>query len=75
MSVILLGIGYWIYATALWPSIAFTVDSKLLGSAFGITTAVQNIGMAWGPFIVTLAHNATVNYKHGYFLVNIINAW
>jgi len=33
------------YATSLWPSVAYVVDKTLLGSAFGIITTIQNIGL------------------------------
>jgi len=71
---LLLGIGYCIYATSLWPGIAYTVDKRLLGSAYGITTAIQNIGMGLGPFIVSFAHDHTQGFKHGFFAVSLVNA-
>ena len=40
LPLILLGIGYSIYAAALWASIPYTVEPKVLGSAFGLTTAI-----------------------------------
>jgi len=40
LPLVLLGIGYSIYASALWGSIPYTVDPKCLGTAFGATTAV-----------------------------------
>ena len=41
---ILLGIGYSIYAAALWACIPYVVEPRTIGSAFGICTALQNIG-------------------------------
>jgi len=45
-----------------------------LTSAFGITTAIQNIGMAFGPILVTFVHDKTINYKHGFFAVSVLNS-
>lgn len=41
IPLVLLGIGYSIYACALWGSIPYTVPDHLFGSAFGICTSVQ----------------------------------
>lgn len=37
---ILLGVGFSIYAAALWPCIPYVVEAKTLGTAFGICTAL-----------------------------------
>lgn len=36
----LLGIGYSVYAAALWGCIPYTVPAKLVGTAYGLCTAV-----------------------------------
>ena len=37
---VLVGIGFSIYAAALWPSIPYVVDAKTVGTAFGFCTAL-----------------------------------
>jgi MFS family permease len=37
---VLCGIGYSIYAAAIWGSIPYVVDSNAIGTAFGLATAV-----------------------------------
>lgn len=37
---VLVGIGYSIYAAALWGSIPYVVEAKTVGTAFGICTAI-----------------------------------
>jgi len=37
---ILVGIGYSIYAAALWGSIPYVVEAKTVGTAFGFCTAI-----------------------------------
>ena len=39
LPLILLGVGYSIYACALWGSIPYTVADHLFGSAFGLCTS------------------------------------
>ncbi len=45
----LLGLCYSIYASALWPSVALVTEKKSHGTAYGIVTAVQNLGLAAIP--------------------------
>ena len=40
------GIAYSIYASALWPSMPLVMREDQLGSAYGLITAVQNLGLA-----------------------------
>jgi MFS family permease len=41
---LLSGVGYSIYASVIWGSIPYTVDPNAVGTAFGMVTAVQNLG-------------------------------
>lgn len=52
----LLGFGYSVYAAALWGSIPYVVAPRTIGTAFGLTTAVQNTGLTvayWAQGYVT----------------------
>lgn len=65
---ILVGIGYSIYAAALWGSIPYVVEAKTVGTAFGFCTAIQNAGMAIAPTIIGSIIDATKNDNtFGYF--------
>ena len=48
----MLGVGYSVYASALWGSIPYVVKPANLGTAFGITTAVQNTGLTIAPLAI-----------------------
>jgi len=71
-SWILIGIGYWIYATALWPSVAYAVKKKIVASAYGIAIWIASLGAGLGTLFVTLVHDHTINYLNGYFAVNVL---
>lgn len=47
-----MGLTYSIYVAALWPMVPLVVKAQVVGSAYGLCTAVQNIGLALGPTIV-----------------------
>lgn len=48
----LLGLGYSVYAAAMWGCIPYTVRPNLVATAFGICTSIQNIGLSTSPLAV-----------------------
>jgi len=67
---VLTGLGYSIYAAAIWGSIPYIVKPSAVGTAFGIATAIQNIGLVIAPTLVGMIKDNTKQYDHGYFYVN-----
>ena len=65
LPLILLGVGYSIYACALWGSIPYTVPDKMFGSAFGICTSIQQVGLTLTPII--LAYTETLGKTKAVF--------
>jgi len=53
------GIAYSLYASVLWPSVPLTVAKQFTGTAFGVITSIQNIGLAIFPLIVAAVYNAS----------------
>lgn len=58
IPLILLGVGYSVYAAALWGCIPYTVPPRLIGTAYGLCTAVQNIGLTISPLISAACLNS-----------------
>jgi MFS family permease len=52
IPIVLMGLTYSIYVAALWPMVPLVVKSQVVGSAYGLCTAIQNIGLALGPIMV-----------------------
>lgn len=65
---ILLGLGYSIYATVMWASIPYLVEPKTIGTAFGVATSIQNLGLGVGPLIVGIIKEGSTKYD-GYYWV------
>lgn len=64
-----MGITYSIYVAALWPMVILAVKPNVVGSAYGLCTAIQNIGLALGPLMVG---GVTIgNGVDRYFYVNV----
>lgn len=62
LPMILLGFAFVLVPAALWPAIAMIVDEKHTGTAFGITTFIQNIGLALFPFLNGTLRDLTHDY-------------
>ena len=45
VAMLLLGVSYSVCAAALWPSVQFLVPERTVGTANGVTTAVQMLGI------------------------------
>mmetsp|Transcript_56244 Transcript_56244/g.137950 ORF Transcript_56244/g.137950 Transcript_56244/m.137950 type:complete len:743 (+) Transcript_56244:81-2309(+) len=52
MGVSMMGISYSVCAAALWPCIAIVVELNKLGTAYGLMTAFQNLGLAVFPLLI-----------------------
>lgn len=47
IPLILLGVSFSLVPAALWPTMVKLVDEKLIGTAYGLTYSIQNLGL-WG---------------------------
>ncbi len=58
----LLGFSFVLVPAALWPSVPLIVREERVGTAFGLMTAIQNIGMALFPLLNGLLRDTTGSY-------------
>lgn len=70
---ILLGLGYSIYATVFWASVAYVVDSKIVGTAYGIAYSISNIALVIFPLVAGYVQELTIK-DYGYLWVSILLA-
>jgi MFS family permease len=59
---IALGAAFVLVPAAMWPSIPLLVPKEKLGTAFGLTTMIQNIGLALFPFLNGTLRDITKSY-------------
>jgi len=57
-----LGAAFVLVPAALWPSVPLIVKSERVGTAYGVMTAIQNIGMALFPLLNGLLRDWTHSY-------------
>ena len=71
-----MGVTYAICAASLWPMVALIVPLDNLGSAYGLMTALQNLGLAVAPLSIApiLGKTATIDqYKTLEIVFSIIS--
>ena len=56
---VVMGFGFSIFISALWPSVPMVVPQNAVGKAFGLMSCIQDIWNALAPLIVALLYNRT----------------
>lgn len=59
---IALGAAFVLVPAAMWPSVPLIVRKERVGTAFGLMTAIQNIGLALFPFLNGILRDITHTY-------------
>jgi len=59
VMVIILGIGFSLVPSAMWPSVPKIIPEKQLGTAYAVIFWIQNIGLLFIPLILGFVLNAT----------------
>ena len=68
---VILGIGFSIYTSGIWGSIPYVVKPTAVGTAFGIATTIQDIGLVIAPTIVGKIKDRTKAIDHGYYFTMV----
>ena len=56
----MMGVAFSLIPAVMWPSVAYLVDQPKLGTAYGLMTLVQNIGLAGFNLLVGWANDASL---------------
>ena len=62
VAIAMLGIGYSLVPSAMWPSVPKIIPEKLLGSAYALIFWVQNIGLCLVPMLIGTLRVSTNGY-------------
>jgi MFS family permease len=75
----MLGIAFSLIPAVMWPSVAYIVDEKRLGTAYGLMTMIQNIGLAGFNWMVGIANDMAgasaqnpVGHRPGMWIFSIL---
>ncbi len=64
----LMGIAFSLIPAVMWPSVAIIVDEAKLGTAYGLMTMIQNIGLASFNFIIGWSNDFSGGYTMGMWI-------
>lgn len=62
-GLIVLGFTYSMFASVIWPAISLVVKKNRVGFAYGLTTSLQNAGLALFPMIVASIYSSSHSYQ------------
>jgi MFS family permease len=62
IPMIVLGAAFVMVPAAMWPSIPLIVEKNRVGTAFGLTTTIQNFGLALFPWLNGMLRDTTQAY-------------
>ncbi|HPR64375.1 MAG TPA: MFS transporter [Thermoanaerobaculia bacterium] len=63
IPMIILGAAFVLVPAAMWPAVPLIVQKERVGTAFGLMTMIQNIGLATFPWLNGLLRDFTHTYK------------
>jgi len=58
VATVLIGISFSLVPAVLWPSVTFLVEQRRFGTAFGLMTMLQNIGLTLGNLVAGYLNDA-----------------
>jgi MFS family permease len=64
----MMGIAFSLIPAVMWPSVAIIVDESRLGTAYGLMTMIQNIGLAGFNFLIGWANDMSGGYTLGMWI-------
>jgi MFS family permease len=72
----LMGVAFSLVPAAMWPSVALIVEEKKLGTAYGLMTMIQNIGLTLFNFLIGWVNamntvDEVTNYTTGMWVFSI----
>ena len=68
----LMGLAFSLIPAVMWPSVAIIVDESKLGTAYGLMTMIQNIGLASFNFIIGWANDFSNGYTLGMWIFSAL---
>jgi MFS family permease len=67
----MMGVAFSLIPAVMWPSVAYIVEQPKLGTAYGLMTMIQNIGLAGFNLLIGWVNDishASVSFPQGYNL-------
>ena len=73
IPMVMLGAAFSLVPSALWPAVPLITKEKLLGTAYGLITMIQNIGLTVFPFVIGYFYDKTDNYNYSMLVLTVLS--
>lgn len=64
----IMGLSFSLIPAVMWPSVTYIVEPKKLGTAYGLMTLIQNVGLAGFNFLIGFVNDYTHGYSAGMWI-------
>ncbi len=64
----IMGISFSVVPAVMWPSVAYIIEESRLGTAYGLMTMIQNIGLAGFNFLIGWVNDFSGGYTAGMWI-------
>lgn len=64
----IMGIAFSLIPAVMWPSVAIVVEEQKLGTAYGLMTMIQNIGLSGFNLLIGAVNDSTGGYNAGMWI-------
>ena len=64
----IMGISFSLVPAVMWPSVAYIIEESKLGTAYGLMTMIQNIGLAGFNFLIGWVNDLSGGYTAGMWI-------
>jgi len=69
---VMMGVAFSLIPAAMWPSVALIVEQERLGTAYGLMTMIQNIGLASFNLIIGYVNDISGGYTLGMWIFSLL---
>ncbi len=64
----IMGLSFSLIPAVMWPSVAYIIEEKRLGTAYGLMTMIQNIGLAGFNFLIGFVNDFSGGHTSGMWI-------
>ncbi len=72
VPMVMMGVAFSLIPAAMWPSVALIIEQERLGTAYGLMTMIQNIGLAGFNLLIGNVNDWTGGYTAGMWIFSLL---
>lgn len=72
VPMLMMGVAFSLIPAAMWPAVALIIEQERLGTAYGLMTMIQNIGLAGFNLLIGNVNDWTGGYTAGMWIFSLL---